>query len=50
MLSRAMLDYLLLFGGAFVAAIISGSAGFGGALLLLPLLTRIVGSQTPFPC
>lgn len=33
-----MIEYGLLIVGAFVAAAISGSAGFGGALLLLPLL------------
>ncbi|MET4594466.1 hypothetical protein C8J46_11066 [Sphingomonas sp. PP-F2F-A104-K0414] len=33
-----MIEYGLLIVGAFAAAAISGSAGFGGALLLLPLL------------
>jgi hypothetical protein len=44
-----MLIYLLLFVGAFVAAAISGAAGFGGALLLLPLLTRAVGPTLAVP-
>jgi hypothetical protein len=40
-----MIDYVWLFIGAFLAAAISGAAGFGGALLLLPLLTRTVGAE-----
>lgn len=44
-----MLGHLLLFFGAFVAAAISGAAGFGGALLLLPLLTHIVGAELAVP-
>lgn len=43
------MEYALLLVGAFVAAAISGSAGFGGALLLLPLLTRIVGISAAVP-
>ncbi|MFN4020063.1 MAG: TSUP family transporter [Erythrobacter sp.] len=35
--------------GAFLAAAISGSAGFGGALLLLPLLTRVAGAEAAVP-
>jgi uncharacterized membrane protein YfcA len=42
-------DYVLLLVGAFCAAVISGSAGFGGALLLLPLLTRTVGVSSAVP-
>jgi uncharacterized membrane protein YfcA len=38
-----MLDLILLFLAAFAAAAISGAAGFGGALLLLPLLVAMVG-------
>ena len=44
-----MTDYLLLVLGAFVAAAISGSAGFGGALLLLPLLNQVVGVTEAVP-
>jgi uncharacterized membrane protein YfcA len=44
-----MFDYGLLFIGAFLAAAISGAAGFGGALLLLPLLTRTVGVELAVP-
>jgi uncharacterized membrane protein YfcA len=38
-----------LLAGAFFAALISGAAGFGGALLLLPLLTRAVGIEQAVP-
>lgn len=38
-----MLAYFALFVGAFLAAAVSGAAGFGGALLLLPLLNHTVG-------
>jgi Sulfite exporter TauE/SafE len=34
---------------AFLAAAISGAARFGGALLLLPLLTRVVGPTLAVP-
>jgi len=44
-----MADFLILFVSAFLAAAISGAAGFGGALLLLPLLTHMVGVTEPVP-
>lgn len=44
-----MVDWLLLFVGAFLAAAVSGAAGFGGALLLLPLLTHTVGVTEAVP-
>jgi len=44
-----MLDILLLSCAAFVAAAISGTAGFGGALLLLPLLVMSVGPTQAVP-
>lgn len=44
-----MIEYALLLAGAFVAAATSGSAGFGGALLLLPLLTHVVGINAAVP-
>jgi hypothetical protein len=44
-----MFDCVWLFIGAFLAAAISGAAGFGGALLLLPLLTRTVGAELAVP-
>lgn len=44
-----MLEYLLIFAAAFAAAAISGAAGFGGALLLLPLLVAAVGVREAVP-
>lgn len=41
--------YLLLFIGSFFAAGISGAAGFGGALLLLPLLSKTIGTTLAVP-
>lgn len=35
--------------GAWLAASVSGAAGFGGALLLLPLLTWVVGPRAAVP-
>ena len=44
-----MLELVLLFIAAFLAAAISGAAGFGGALLLLPLLVATVGVTQAVP-
>lgn len=44
-----MLELTLLFIAAFAAAAISGAAGFGGALLLLPLLVAAVGATQAVP-
>lgn len=44
-----MLEYALLFVAAYVAAAVSGAAGFGGALLLLPLLVASVGVAQAVP-
>lgn len=44
-----MLALLFLFMGAFFAALLSGAAGFGGALLLLPLLVATVGVTQAVP-
>ena len=44
-----MFAYIALFFGAFLAAAISGTAGFGGALLLLPLLNHVVGTSVAIP-
>ena len=41
--------WALLLIGAWLAASISGAAGFGGALLLLPLLTWVVGPRAAVP-
>ncbi len=43
------MQYAILILVAFIAAIISGSAGFGGALLILPLLVAVVGPQEAVP-
>ncbi|KXG74677.1 TSUP family transporter [Thermotalea metallivorans] len=43
------LKFLLLFTGSFLAAAISGAAGFGGALLLLPLLSKTIGTTMAVP-
>jgi uncharacterized membrane protein YfcA len=40
---------LVLFVGSVAAAAVSGAVGFGGALLLLPLLTRAVGPSFGVP-
>jgi len=40
---------LLIFIISFIAATVSGAAGFGGALLLLPVLTGIVGIKAAVP-
>ena len=44
-----MYEPLLIFFATFVAAAISGAAGFGGALLLLPLLVETVGAMQAVP-
>jgi hypothetical protein len=44
-----LIDLLTLFAGGFLAAAISGAAGFGGALLLLPLLTKTIGTTMAIP-
>jgi hypothetical protein len=44
-----MLELAILFLAAFAAAAISGAAGFGGALLLLPRLTATVGVTAAVP-
>jgi len=44
-----MLEIIVLFVAAFATAAISGAAGFGGALLLLPLLVATVGVTQAVP-
>lgn len=44
-----MVIYITLIFSSFIAALISGSAGFGGSLLLLPLLTLCVGAEVAVP-
>ncbi len=41
--------YIILILSSFIAALISGSAGFGGALLLLPVLILCVGAEIAVP-
>ena len=49
-IDNAMASKLLFLSfGSFLAAAISGAAGFGGALLLLPLLTRTIGATMAVP-
>jgi uncharacterized membrane protein YfcA len=40
---------LILFVASWLAATISGAAGFGGALLLLPVLTQLLGVKAAVP-
>lgn len=40
---------VILFVGSVAAATISGTVGFGGALLLLPIMTRSVGTEVAVP-
>ena len=42
-------DLIFLFAISFIAATISGAAGFGGALILLPVLTGVVGIKAAVP-
>lgn len=46
---KNMVIWVILFILSFLAATISGSAGFGGALLLLPLLNSFVGIKAAVP-
>lgn len=41
--------YLILILASFIAAFISGTAGFGGALLLLPIVTACSGAEVAVP-
>ncbi len=43
------MEYVLIFFVSFIAATISGAAGFGGALLLLPVLKGVVGIKAAVP-
>lgn len=43
------IELIILFAISFIAATISGAAGFGGALVLLPVLTNIVGIKAAVP-
>lgn len=43
------MDYFILILASFIAALVSGAAGFGGALLLLPIVTATVGAEVAVP-
>lgn len=43
------MKFLILFLGSFIAALVSGAAGFGGSLLLLPVVTGVVGAEMGVP-
>lgn len=43
------IELIILFAVSFLAATISGAAGFGGALVLLPVLTTIVNIKSVVP-
>lgn len=42
-------NLIMLFLSAYIAATLSGAAGFGGALLLLPALTALIGVDAAIP-
>jgi uncharacterized protein len=44
-----LVTYILLVAASFIAAFVSGAAGFGGALMLLPILVLCVGSEVAVP-
>jgi len=46
---KMILELFIMFSISFLAATISGAAGFGGALVLLPFLIRIVGINAAVP-
>lgn len=43
------MEITILFAGSFLAGLVSGAAGFGGSLLLLPIATACVGAETAVP-
>lgn len=43
------MTYIVLLFASFLAALISGAAGFGGSLLLLPIVTAYVGPEISVP-
>jgi uncharacterized membrane protein YfcA len=43
------MEWLLLVVVAWIASTISGVAGFGGSLLILPVFTRVVGAKRAIP-
>ena len=49
MIELSLIKILLILSGSFLAAFISGAAGFGGALLLLPVLSWSIGPAMAVP-
>lgn len=49
MIENHIAEWSLLLLGGWLAATVSGAAGFGGALLLLPLLAHAVGAKAAIP-
>ena len=43
------MQYIVLIIASFIAALISGAVGFGGALILLPIVTISVGAEVAVP-
>lgn len=43
------MTYIILISASFLAALVSGAAGFGGSLLLLPVVTLCVGAERAVP-
>jgi len=43
------MTYFILISASFLAALVSGSAGFGGSLLLLPVVAASVGAEKAVP-
>ena len=43
------MQLFILLAGSFAAAMVSGAAGFGGSLLLLPVASACVGARTAVP-
>lgn len=45
----SLVQFIFLLFGSFLAALVSGAAGFGGALLLLPVLSWTIGPTAAIP-
>lgn len=48
-MTSAVVGWLPLLAAGWLAATISGAAGFGGALLLLPVLAQVLGAKSAVP-
>lgn len=46
---EAVVIYAVLILASFLAAFVSGAAGFGGSLLLLPVVTACIGAESAVP-